>query len=292
MQPQNPPASQTLIKTSLPYCLHRVDTRFFKLKDEFNSKIRFIKVETTPNRRTRASKNMEVIRDRWGIDAHSDVEIITNKQFADIDEAEIFALKLINDFIRRYRYYDRTSVHLVTLTKEDLFGLNLISNGQGVFSVSFAGGMTVANPLLNYKISSNIEHSIASREDLPLWEELLLNSEQYLYQLEYRHSVLESIIALELVLSDFIRNKCKQKGISKKETDEYIQKVGVAKNIKVTLKLLLGNKKLPEKDVLEKCKASITIRNRIVHQGFKNISETEAQDALNYSKKLINFLNH
>ena len=87
--------SLTTIKTSLPYCLFRVDTRFFKLQDEYNSKIRFLKIETMPNRRTQSSRNIEVIRDRWGIDAHSDVEIYTDRKFEKPEDAELFALELI-----------------------------------------------------------------------------------------------------------------------------------------------------------------------------------------------------
>ena len=283
--------SQNKITTSLPYCLYRVDTRFFKLGDGFNSKIRFLKVETTPNRRTQFSQNMEVIRDRWGIDAHSDVEIYTSKIFGKTEESESFALNLINDFVKRYRHYDTDAIHLVSLTKEDLFGLNTLVNGQGVMSISFAGGMTGVNPLLNYEISTKIEQSIKNNEEIPLWIELLCNADQYLYQAEYRHSILESIIALELVISDFIQTKCRQKGISKKDAEEYIKNVGVSGNIKVTLKFLLDKAKLPSQEIFQKCKASITIRNAIVHKGRKDVTSIEAQDSLKYSKMLIEFLN-
>lgn len=284
------PKSQTQIKTSLPYCLYRVDTRFFKLKDRNNSKIRFFKIETTPNRRTQSSQNIEVIRDRWGIDAHSDVEIYTDKTFIKTEDAEIFALKLINDFIRRYRYYDKDAIHLVPLTKEDLFGFNVLTNGHGVMSVSFAGGMTVVNPLRNHEISSKIEESILKKKEIPLWQELLLNAEQYLFKAEYRHSVLESIIALELITSEFIRVKCHEKGVSSKDADKYIKDVGLTGNIEVTIKLLLNNATLPDKETFQKCKGSITTRNAIVHKGRKDVSVTEAKDALKYGKILIDFL--
>src|SRR3989338_6364162 len=124
--------SKTQIKTSLPYCLYRVDNRFFKTGDKFNTKIRFVKVETTPNRRTQSSQNIETIRDRWGIDAHSDVEIYTDKIFdnKDVDKAEKFTLKLANDFIKTYRYFSPEAVHLIPLTSEDLFGLTILSNGK------------------------------------------------------------------------------------------------------------------------------------------------------------------
>ena len=283
-------ANQTTIKTSLPYCLFRVDTRFFKLKDTHNSKLRFLKVETTPNRRTQSSQNIEVIRDRWGIDAHSDVEIYTDKRFDKPEQAESFALELINDFVKRYRYYDKDAIHLVPLTREDLFGLNVLSDGHGVISMSLAGGITVANPLRNHEISNKIEQSLTEGEDVPFWEELMLNAEQYCYQTEFRHSILESVIALELVISRFIREKCTKLGIGKKEVEKYIHDVGLTGNIKVTLKLLLTSGKLPKEEVMQKCKGSIGIRNKIVHEGRKNVSETDAKDAIQYGKQMIDFL--
>lgn len=281
--------SRTIITTSLPYCLYRVDTRFFKLNDGFNSKIRFLKVETTPNRRAQSSQNMEVIRDRWGIDAHSDVEIYTNKTFDKPEESELFALNLINDFVKRYRHYDTDAIHLVSLAKEDLFGFNTLTDGKGIMSVSFAGGMTIVNPLRNYAISTKIEQSIVNNEEIPLWVELLRNADQYLYQAEYRHSLLESIIALELVVSNFIRTKCHQKGISKGDADEYVKNVGISGNIKVTLKLLLNSVILPKQEVFEHCKASITKRNHIVHNG-EAATVIEAKDSIKYGRILIDFI--
>lgn len=277
------------IKTSLPYCLFRVDSRFFKLDDEYNTKIRFVKIKTVPNRRTSDSKNMETIRDRWGIDAHSRVLILTEKKFKDSSKARSFALRLINTFVKVYRHYDKTAVHLVDLNSEDLFGFNYMYQGRGIFEMNLAGGITPINPLLNYQISNEIESSLLSNFILPLWEELLMNAEQYIYQVNFRHSILESVIAIELVVSNFIKKKCKEKNISDDDAEEYIKNVGLTGNIKTTLKLLI-NDDLPEDEMFEKCKAGITIRNAIVHRGRKDVNKSEAEDILNANKQLISFL--
>ena len=282
--------NKTQIKTSLPYCLYRIDSRFFKINDGFNSKIRFNNIETTPNRRCQSYQNAEIIRDRWGIEAHSDVDIYTNRIFAQGDEAIIFTLKILNDFIRRYRYYDKEAIHLIQLTKEDLFEFSVITNGHGLLSISFAGRMTVVNPLRNYEISTKIENSLLNGEEIQLREELLINAEQYLFQAEYRHSILESIIALELVISEFIRLRCREKKISKTDANKFIKDIGLTGNIKVTLKFLIDKTKLPDNKIFEKCKASITLRNQIVHEGRQSILASETQDALKYSKMLIEFL--
>ena len=84
------------IRTSLPYCLYRVDGRFFVL-DNNGTKIRFVKVETQPNRRTEKSVGMEIIRDRWGVDAHSDAIIMTKEKFKDLDDAEKYRKEFIGN---------------------------------------------------------------------------------------------------------------------------------------------------------------------------------------------------
>jgi len=282
--------SKTEIKTSLPYCFYKIDNRFFRLNDTFNSRVQFTKIETTPNRRAFSSQNLETIRDRWGIDAHSDVKIYTDKIFNDIEEAEIFSLQIINNFVKKYRYFDEDAIHMVSLSREDLFGLDVLSNGKGIISIPLGGGIKTVNPLLNHEISNNIEQLITEKKDIPFYEELLLNAKQYIYQTDYRHSILESVIALELVLYAFIKKKCLEKSISEVEASKYIKDIGITGSMEFVLKLLL-NETLPEEEILQKCKGNITIRNKIVHEGRKNVSEREAQDALDYNQRLIQFLN-
>ncbi len=285
-----PSNSRTQIRASLPYCLAKIDSRFFKLNDGDNSKIRFNKVGTFPNRRTADAKNIETIRDRWGVDSHSDAEIYTDKVFSGLDDAQVFALRMINEFVKTYRFFDSEAVHLVPITREDLFGFDVTSDGHGMMSISFAGGIRPINPLATHQISSRVEEALAERREIAFWDELLLNSEQYIYQTDYRHSILEAVIALELVVAQFIRKISDQRGINTKDANEFIKTIGNSGNIKVTLKLLLDSSKLPDNEILEKCKAGITIRNNIVHAGLKEVNKTEAEDTLKYSKKLIEFL--
>ena len=277
------------IKTSLPYCLFKIDSRFFKLNDEHKTKIRFVKVKTVPNRRASFLKNFDTIRDRWGIDAYSEVLVLTKQKFDNSQEAKVFALKLINNFLKIYRYYDKTAVHLVDLNPEDLFGFNYLYKGKEVFEINFAGGITPTNSLLNFRVSSKIENALSNKFVLPFWEELLMNSEQYIYQVNFRHSILESVTALELVISDFIKKKCKEKNILLVDAKDYIKNISLMGNVKVTVRLLIADD-LPEDEVFEKCKAGITIRNKIVHDGVKEVNKNEAKDTLKANQKLIIFL--
>jgi len=287
----NPPKKQKEIRTSLPYCLYKIDTRFFKVNDSYNTKICFTKEETTPNRRTQVSRNIEAIRDRWGIEAHSDVLIFTDKIFNDLDDAEIFALEVLNEFIKLYRYYDEQAVHLVPLIQEDFFGFRLNDpDGTGTYGISLAGGMQVHDPMRVQGISDSVEKSLIEKEVIPLWKELILNAEQCLYEGDYRHSILEGVIALEVVMSDFITKACTSKGISPEGAKEYINNVGLTGNVKVSLKLHLDSSIALEEDMLTACRSGITIRNKIVHEGRKVVTKNEAEDAITNGKKLIKIL--
>ncbi len=106
-----------------------------------------------PNRRVQFSRNMETIRDRWGIDAHSDVTILTEKLFNSQEDATSFTLNTVNNFIKLYRHFDQEAVHLVPLTEEDLFGLNYETEGEGWYMTNLAGGIRTVDHLLNFEIS-------------------------------------------------------------------------------------------------------------------------------------------
>jgi hypothetical protein len=134
-----------------------------------------------------------------------------------------------------------------------------------------------------------VEKALLDKFELPFWEELLMDAEQYIFQTNYRHSILESVTALEYVVSKFIKKKCTDKNISENDAKGYIKDIGLTGNIKITIKLLIDDE-LPRDEVFEKCKSGITIRNKIIHEGRKEVSASCAQDTYEFSKELIEFL--
>jgi len=102
-------------------------------------------------------------------------------------------------------------------------------------------------------------------------------------------SILESVIALELVLSNFIRQEGEKRNIGDSDIKNYIKNIGVTGNIKVTIKMLIENN-LPSDDVFEKCKSGISIRNKIVHEGRENVNENETKNTLESNKFMMKFL--
>lgn len=286
------------IKTSLPFCLYKIDDRFYEIQDGNNTKIKFIKQKVEPSRRTSKSKNIEFLRDKWGIDAYSKVEIETDKKFTESigsKEAKDFTLKIINNFIRMYRYFDEDAVHLTALTREDFIDEFRLEKegGRSSIGISFGGGLTPLRPDKIKEVSDKIEEALESNLEIPLWRDLLLNAEHYIFTGDYRMSILESVIALELVISDFVRERCSKKNIPNEDIERFIYDVGVSGNVRVTIKMLINEKeeeKLPKDIVFEKCKAGITIRNAIVHKGRTSVNPQEAQETLKANRGLVSFL--
>lgn len=156
--------------------------------------------------------------------------------------------------------------------------------------ISFAGGITANDPLTTHEISNLIEKDLLESFIPPLWEELLINAKQYLYETEYRHSILESVIALELVVSDYIRSKFRESGTLDRQADALIKDIGLTGNLKVLLPFMTHNQEKPSNALLSRCTGSITVRNSIVHKGLGNVSSKQAEDALDSCTALISFI--
>lgn len=115
--------------------------------------------------------------------------------------------------------------------------------------------------------------------DIGVAEELMVYAKRSFEYEDYRLCILDAVISLEITVSNHIRNKGNQAGISKSEINRFIQGVGLTGNVKIALRFLNPDMDFDE-EVLSGCKAAITIRNKIVHEGRTHVSEKEARDAL------------
>lgn len=288
---------QTIIKTSLPFCLYKVDDRYFQIDKQ--TRIRFLKNKIEPSRRTSFSQNIEFLNDRWGIDGYSNIEIETEKNI-DLssslsNKARIFTVKIINKFISLYKYFDIDAVHLVNIVDSDLIDFFVEKNSDGKdtkredFVIMLNGGITQLNPQKVTKVSNMLESALKDGYEIPLWRELILNAEHYCYIGDYRMAILESVTALELVVSKYISGELSAAGVKDKEIKEFIKDTGVSKGLSVMVRTLVGNDKLQE-ELLEKCKNTITKRNKIIHEGRKETDYQDTKDSIIAIDQLIKFL--
>lgn len=112
-----------------------------------------------------------------------------------------------------------------------------------------------------------------------LTEELLLGAKTFFHEEDYRMAVLEAVIALDIMIASLIRKIGRSRGISEGSLKNFLKEVGLARSMKVVLKMIIPDR-LPDDDVLKACKTANTLRNKIVHEGKLNVSESEATEAI------------
>ena len=281
--------SKIIIKANLPFCLYKLDERYFQIDSQ--TRIRFFKEKIEPSRRTSSSKNIEFLNDRWGWDGFSKVEIETDKEIdlegSTSEKAQKFAIKIINEFINLYRYFDENAVHFVKLIESDLLEFSVEKDGRGMFAMPLR--MTVLDPKKISAVSNNLVKALSDGYKIPLWRELILNAEHYCYIGDFRMAILESVTALELVISKFISGELSAAGVQEKEIKEFIKETGIAKELNVVIRFLMGRSGMPD-ELLEKCKGTITKRNKIVHEGRKETDYQSTKDSIIAIYQLIQLL--
>lgn len=277
------------IKAGLPFCLHKVDERWFQVDEK--TRIRFFKEKIEPSRRTESSKNIEFLNDRWGTDAYSRIEMETKKKIdlSDSDAALGFTTKILNKFISIYRYFDEESPHLVNLIKSDLLDFMVTNGGKSTFMVVLGGGITPLNPEKVLRVSDSLEGALTSGYEIPLWRELILNAEHYWYVGDYRMAILESTTALELVVFKFISGELSAVDVSNGEIKEFNKEIGISKALNVVIKYLVPSEYIPT-DLFKICKTTINKRNKIVHEGRREVDRESTKESIKAIYQLVQIL--
>ena len=85
-------------------------------------------------------------------------------------------------------------------------------------------------------------------------------------------TILEAVIALEIVIASIIRRLANEKSVKEDSIDDFIVKVGLSRALDVVLKLLISEA-LPSGEIVSACKGAITIRNAIVHKARLSVTE-------------------
>jgi hypothetical protein len=124
-----------------------------------------------------------------------------------------------------------------------------------------------------------LEHSL---------DEILVQANSFLEQHNFRMTILEAVIALELAVSSIVRNLAKKKGIQEDKVEHFIVSLGLSQTLDVALSFMVSDA-LPPKEVISACKKANKIRNGIVHRACLTVSGEDAQEAL---KGIESFIQH
>ena len=118
----------------------------------------------------------------------------------------------------------------------------------------------------------------------------LLNSKDACLQEDFRLAIVEAVTALEIVLYKFIRKRGKKLRIPQDELDNHIINVGLTGNISVVLKMLTEGLEEIDVETLRICRGAIKIRNRVLHEGLREVTSTDTEERIIQIEKMIEYL--
>jgi len=250
--------------------------------------------------------------DKYGLSANSSVSIkiprklrMDNKGRKTLlmktgprDSSKELALSILNQFIEAVKYVTE-EYWIEPIRYQDIFayeinywdGKNLL-RGQKAFLDSSGSSISLSTgPAFNLtpKKKEFLVKVLHKELDVDPIKLLLLNSKDACIQENYKIAVIESVIALETVLSDLIMRKGQKRVISKKNLRKTIADVGLTGNLTTVLKLLIDDYDL-DPIVQEKCKSAITLRNKIMHKGLVEVSSLEGEESLLNIERMINWM--
>lgn len=293
-----------VISVNLPICLH-LDKRIFKMPFKKGTHIEIQTSNFFCNEFSRigTAQNTEIESDTFSQFRFTNFQMkIPHSNSEKIELVEIpqkynkIFFKYYNKFIDAYRIASgREKIRNYWNYNEFLKPLNVAAsnniNPKGNQVVSFHFG---DEPLVSLKpLRTENEHKLLEKylaEELPLYKQFMSDARRDFLFGNYIHCNLNAVIALEIVVSDYIRNYATRKRIATKSVDNFIKDVGLTGNIKITIKLITPNEiDVPPDETFNNCKTAITTRNKIVHQGLHVINETELEKNLGSIEELINF---
>jgi hypothetical protein len=233
--------------------------------------------------------NCELKEDKRGIIRYTWVEMILRSIKKQEDYMD-YALKVINRFIEIYRYVIKAH-YMEKITLNDLYSFSYSEKGTGSFSFAYPPQSRVVPLIKDLSKSEHIEIREMLEDDKtpPFDSILLLDAKYFLEKEDYRRAVVECILAIEPWIEKFISSKLKEGEIPNKHRKDFFEKVTFSPQIKGLLKLFIKKQELNHQLIDDLIKTN-TLRNKIIHEGFLDISRADAERAINCTEGIICFI--
>lgn len=165
----------------------------------------------------------------------------------------------------------------------------LLDHGCGGIKVT-AGKMSEEQVRKETETLQRMRGILKNDTPIPLERIFLANAKDACLDEDFRMATLESVTALEIVLYQFIRSRGKELGISEEELEDFIVKVGLTGNLRIVLRMLTEGLEQPDREVTGWCSGAIRTRNKILHEGLRDISPSETEHRIENIEKMIDYL--
>lgn len=243
-----------------------------------------------------------------------DYEVSLSKKTKKIDEKELsrlgkLAVAIHNNVIKSLRQFsEATYLNPINLKEKflnvDLDNISLrVEKGDGKYYKPYKQP-TLQEALLNnwqyqkesYIYKNSLPLALEALEDnLPnsIETELKVRAYEYLDS-DVRSALLESIMCLEVVVSQYLRNYLSDKypNLSKKGLDNFLSpQLGLTQRVSVLLKMTV-HKSYLDKIRIDKVLYAVKARNKIIHKGLLDVEGTysEIKEAIREVLKLCDSL--
>ena len=261
----------------------------------------------------RGSDTLQMMFDKYGKSSfsHIDLKLPWKVDFSEIGKKPILldtpprkkakeiALHYLNRFIEVVRYV--TGEYWVEpvryqdiLTYEAFYwdgknkypaGLHLLDSGVG--GLRLGGG----HPFQMEKEKIEKLNDILKNElEIDSSKIFILNAKDSCLQEDFRLAVIETVTALEIVLCKFIRLQGQKLKIHNGELEGFIVDVGLTGNISVVLRMLTKSLEQIDQETIRKCRGTIKIRNKILHEGLRDIGSTDTEERIVAVERMIAYL--
>lgn len=210
------------------------------------------------------------------------------------DQIKMECLFYVNNLIKTVRYHTR-NVKLMEIIPEDFLAFSWKSSwGKG------SEWLTDKRPNVDWTTyefenkRDEIDNFLINNSEIPLFDELLLNSKYFMLRREWDLAIVEAYHSLEVFLRRYHEKKLKNKNYPEKLIDLLLKNAYVPfmlndlLSIDSNVTLIENNKKLWDK---WKNKPDIpSIRNRIMH-GKGKATQEEAERIINTVEEIIKWVN-
>lgn len=214
-------------------------------------------------------------------------------------KAKEIVLRFLNRFIETVRYFTEEywvePVRYQDIMSYEVFywdgkkkypaALSLLDTGVGGFAIGTGHPFKVKAEKIG-----ELRNILENELKLDASKIFLLNSKDACLQEDFRRAIIEAVTALETVLYKFIRIQGEKLGIPKKDLKGFIVDVGLTGNISIVLKMLTKGLEQIDAETIRKCKGAIKIRNKILHEGFREVTSTDTEERIIAIEKMIAYL--
>ena len=272
------------------------------------------RIQRIQTKNNQSNSNSQIKFDKYGKSSYSAVNVrlpwivnfeeqgrkqIIHSSTQPYNKAKELVLRFLNRFIETSRYVTE-EFWLEPARHQDLLSYETFYyDGKNKYPTKLSEKKSENN-----EIESKIDHPFKLNDEKleQLYNSLkneiepdpskifLMNSKDACLQEDFRLAIIQSVIALEIVLYQFIKQQGEKLKIPAKTLNSSIKEIGLTGNILPLLKMLTVGQEQIDTEIIRDCKGAIKIRNKIIHQGFRDIHSTDTENRIIAIEYMINYL--